>query len=208
MQSCPTKSCSAVHKPWELTDHHITTENSKTLFSPLAVSSSFSSVIVAVLLLGSCGMITLMEVPFLVLFHPPLHCGCKSEWPTPSPDCRLKPHVRQSLTFSAVCYWQLTCYIPQLLALLPHSHPPVSFPRCWINCVARVCLCWQCKYLRVWVIVAWTTYVRKSMKFFMNKLLGFSLTEPVNHSLSKIVLHISKNSRQETVTAIAIKKVP
>jgi len=62
-----------------------------------------------------------------------------SEWPTPSPDGHLKPHVRQCLIFSAVCYWQLTCYIPQLLALPLHSHPPVSFNCCWINCVAWVC---------------------------------------------------------------------
>jgi len=58
----------------------------------------------------------------------------------------------------------------------------------------------------VWVIVAWTTYVRKTTKFYMNKFLGFSLTQPVNHSLSKIVLYIDKNSSQGTVTAIAVKK--
>jgi len=58
----------------------------------------------------------------------------------------------------------------------------------------------------VWVIVAWTTYVQKTTKFCMNKFLGFSLTEPVNHSLSKIVLNVSKNSRQRTFTAVAVKK--
>lgn len=72
------------------TDHYITTADSKTLFSPLAVSSSFSSVIVAVLLLGSCGMITLMGMPFFVLFHPLLHCVAILN----------DPHLHQTVTSS------------------------------------------------------------------------------------------------------------
>jgi hypothetical protein len=42
-------------------------------------------------------MITLIQVPFFVLYHPPLHSVAIMD-DTPSPDGHLKPHVRQPLT--------------------------------------------------------------------------------------------------------------